>query len=397
MRNEARRSVEAVTPACLMRFLVEWQHVGPGNRLLGTGGLSEVIEQLQGYEVPVGALESSILPARVGGYSPSMLDELCARGEVGFGRLSLRPAGPEAEESSPQQRRPGSSPSPATPLSLYRREDLDWLLPALRGDGVPQDPALGAPADVVAALRQRGALFLTDLCNLTGRMPVEVADALWEGIQRGIVTADGFGAVRLLLAGRSRLGNLVRNAEPGSLRRPFGPAGRGAQARRTRLAPALAGGRWSLIEHALALGVDRDGARDAIEQDELAEALAGQLLNRWGVVFRDLAQREVLGIGWREVLLALRRLEARGLVMGGRFVSGFVGEQFALPEAYEKLRSVARAEPDDRPLKISAADPLNLTGLIIPGPRVPATRTKSITLVNGVVSSEERASLRISS
>ena len=406
MRDGARRSIEAVSAQQFMRFLITWQHAGPGNRLIGTGGVAEVIEQLQGFEAPVGAWEESILPARVASYQPGLLDDLCSQGEVGFGRLGLRGTtvagvapgpsqrqSPAADQSEPAKR-PGMTPSPATPISLFRREDADWLLAALRGDATADEAAFGATADVLEALSSRGALFLTDLCGVTGRMPIEVADALWDGIARGLVTADGFQAVRSLLGGRHRLGNLVSEQVSGSgvgLRSRAGrpvPRPRRSGGPRPRLRPALSGGRWSL------LGPQRAGDASEYDLDELAEALAGQLLARWGIVFRDLVQRELMGIGWREVLWALRRLEARGVVLGGRFVGGFTGEQFALPEAYEQLRSLRRSGTDGRqgqdgwegrPLTISAADPLNLTGVILPGPRVPSLRTNTVTLVDGVV------------
>ena len=128
------------------------------------------------------------------------------------------------------------------------------------------------------------------------------------------------------------------------------------------------------------------GPASDYDPDELAEALAGQLLQRWGIVFRDLVVRELIGIGWREVLWALRRLEARGVVRGGRFVGGFTGEQFALPEAYEQLRSVATSTPEGHVVRLSAADPLNLTGVVLPGPRIPGLRTKTITVVDGTIS-----------
>ncbi len=391
MRDGARRSIEAASPQQFMSFLLAWQHVGPGNRLLGSAGLAEVVEQLQGFEAPVAAWEESILPARVASYQPALLDELCSGGEVGFGRLGVR-AGESAEGPSPRpQRRPGLMPSPATPLSLFRREDADWLITALRGGSRPSPPPVGAPADVLAALSERGALFLGDLCSVTGRMPVEVADALWDGIARGLVTADGFQAVRLLLGGRARLGNLVGTGLPSSVAglrsrsgRPFPrPERRGP---RPRVRPARSGGRWALLG---AGGSDYD-------PDDLAEALAGQLLQRYGVVFRDLAQRELMGIGWREVLWALRRLEARGLVRGGRFVAGFTGEQFALPEAYERLRSIVTAKAEGRSVTISAADPLNLTGVILPGPRIPSLRSRSITLVDGVPAARRSGSTSLS-
>jgi ATP-dependent Lhr-like helicase len=378
MRRDARRSVEVFSPQQLMRFLVSWQHVGPGNRLIGVGGLSEVIGQLQGFEAAVGAWEESILPARVASYQPALLDELCSSGEVGFGRLGLQASAQDDDVSGSRARRPGQTPSPATPISLFRREECDWLLAALRGSLEPEKPEIGAPADVLEALGRRGALFLTDLCSLTERMPIEVADALWDGISRGLVTADGFQAVRALLGGRGRLGNLVREGTgsptAGSRRAAYSrrPGNRG----RPRVRPALSGGRWSL------LGAAVPGDYDI---DELAEALASQLLSRFGVVFRDLVQRELIGIGWREVLWALRRLEARGLALGGRFVSGFTGEQFALPEAYEELRRIGRSEPEGHRVRLSASDPLNLTGVIIPGPRVPAVRTRTITLLDGTL------------
>ena len=396
VRDRSRRSVETFSARDLMRFLLSWQHAGPGRRLVGSGGLSEVIEQLQGVEAPVESWESAILPARVAGYQAALLDELCNQGEVGFGRLGLRTPEPlPGLGEPPDRRRPGATPSPATPVGFFRREDLEWLLAAIRADAVPESPTLGASADVVAALRERGALFLTDLCSVTGRMPIEVADALWDGIARGLVTADGFQAVRSLLGGRARLGNLVRDAGSTQLAaaryRPVLPRpGRP----RPRLRPALTGGRWSLLGGSPASAGNAEDGEDgsvgrarshAYDTDELAEAMAGQLLQRWGVVFRDLVVRELMGIGWREVLWALRRLEARGVVRGGRFVSGFTGEQFALPEAYEQLRSVAGKTAEGHVVRLSAADPLNLTGVILPGPRIPAVRTRTIVIADGVV------------
>ncbi|MGH9294696.1 MAG: Lhr family helicase, partial [Acidimicrobiales bacterium] len=156
---------------------------------------------------------------------------------------------------------------------------------------------------------------------------------------------------------------------------------------RSRISPAISGGRWSLLGRELPA---TSGApeTDGCDVDELAEALAGQLLQRWGIVFRDLVVRELIGIGWREVLWALRRLEARGVVRGGRFVSGFVGEQFALPEAYEQLRALVSRPAGGQVVRLSAADPLNLTGTVLPGPRVPSLRTRTITIVDGAVEHE---------
>jgi ATP-dependent helicase Lhr and Lhr-like helicase len=362
-RDRQRRSIEPASPQSFVRFLIAWQHLAPGSHLLGPGGLAEVVGQLQGFELAIGAWEESVLPGRVSGYHAGLLDGLCQNGEIAWGRLSGR-IDPEGAS-----RRSGSTPSRATPVTLVRREDLDWLLVATRGKDEPSEPAIGAGAEVLEMLRGRGALFFADLCDLTRRLPTDIAGALWDGVARGLVTADGFQAVRALLSGR------LDGIQP----RPFGTGGI-ARARRPgvprrQVRPALSGGRWSL------LGLQEAPDFDA---DELAEATAGQLLARWGVVFRDLMAREQLSVPWRDVLFALRRLEARGLVRGGRFVTGFPGEQFALPEAVDELRKVHKRQPDGTRVTISAADPLNLAGIVTPGPRVPALRTTRLTLRDGI-------------
>jgi len=380
MRSGARRSVEAVSSQQFMRFLLAWQHVGPGQRLIGSGGVVEVIEQLQGYEAGVESWESSILPPRVAGYHAGLLDEWCARGEVSFGRFTLR----VADRPGAPTRRGGATPSGATPISLFRRDDLDWLLAAARAGSRPELPTLGAALEVVESLRSHGALFVTDLCQMTGRMPGEVAEALWDGMARGLLSADGFAAVRALLAGRGRWARTTSFsgrpanalAAPGRSRPGLPRPGRS----RPRVRPAMSGGRWSL----LGAGADED-----LDPDELAEAVAGQLLSRWGVVFRDLFCHESLAIAWRDVLWALRRLEARGVVLGARYVAGFTGEQFALVEAAEQLRSVAKSPLNGVTVQLSAADPLNLTGVILPGPRIPAQRGRTVTLKDGVVERTE--------
>jgi ATP-dependent Lhr-like helicase len=225
---------------------------------------------------------------------------------------------------------------------------------------------VGASAEILEVLERRGALFFSDLCDATGRLPLEIADALWDAVARGFVTADGFSAVRHLLAGRYRSSTRTDHSPRTSLRRP----GRAA------LPPALAGGRWSLLE----------SESNETDIETLAEAVAGQLLDRWGVVFRDLVRRESFALPWREVLFALRRLEARGLCRGGRFVAGPVGEQYALPEAIAALRAVAGRPLEGTVIHLSAADPLNLTGLLLPGERIPAIRGRALVLVDGIPS-----------
>ena len=366
-RDRVRRAAKPVSVAAYMRFLFAYQHLAE-SRLTGVAGLLAVIDQLQGVEAPVGAWEESILPARVRAYSASLLDQLAASGDLGWARLSLRG---EPEE----ERRASSSPSRATPISLFRRADAAWLLAAARGDARASVPDIGAAAEILEELASGGALFFSDLAARTHRLPIELADALWDGVARGLVTADGFSAIRVLLAGRyressSRSSRGTRTGRP-ALRKLTSSTLPGQKA----IAPALAGGRWSRLAEPEILSFDRD---------ELAESVAVQLLERWGVICWEIAQRERLGIAWREVLWALRRLEARGQVRGGRFIAGPVGEQFALPEVVRELQLAADAEMDGREIRISAADPLNLTGILIPGPRVPAVRGRELMFVDGV-------------
>jgi len=255
-------------------------------------------------------------------------------------------------------------------VALVRREDLAWLLAAARLGAHPEPPGPGAAGEVLEVLGEGGALFFADICARTGRLATEVADGLWDGVARGLVTADGFAAVRTLLAGRYR--EVAHRNRPASRairaiprRQPGGRA----------VPPALAGGRWSLLDAP---------EPHEFEPDELAEATAVQLLSRWGVVFRELVRREPLALPWRDVLYALRRLEARGVARGGRFVAGPLGEQFATPEALLSLRRAADAPMDGTTITISAADPLNLTGIVLPGARTAARRGQRIVLVDGI-------------
>jgi ATP-dependent Lhr-like helicase len=350
-RGQRRREIEPVTARDFMRFLLRWQHAAPGTRREGRLGVLTVVEQLQGFELAAGAWER-VLRRRVEAYREEWLDDLCLSGHVTWGRLSMRNASWEEE----RYRRSGMTPSRATPITMAIREDLPWLLQATRGDRTPQAPGPGRTGDVLDALRRHGALFAADLVTITRRLPHHVEEGLWDGVARGLVTSDGFEAVRLLLAQRA----VARTPHPPRLRR----AGSRSAAK--------SGGRWSLIQAASA-------TEDA---DELAEALAEQLLARWGVVFRDLLARETFTVPWRDVLWVLRRMEARGTIRGGRFVAGFSGEQFALPEAVDELRTARSASGET--VVISAADPLNLTGIVLPGPRVPALGGNSICFVDGV-------------
>ncbi len=309
-RDRRRAEVRPVSPEEWMGFLERWWHTAPGSEREGRSGLLEVIEQLQGFEWPAGEWES-VLRERVAAYRPEWLDDLCLSGEVAWGRLSLR----RGEDPDDPPRRGRSTPNRNTPITFVLREDLPWLLQAVRGDRQPVEPVSGAARDVIDALRARGALFHSELRAETGRLPTEVEEGLWDGVARGVVTADGFQAVRSLLDARSRLARRRRGRpRPGSRGR------RGSWRRGVE-------GRWTLLPR----------GSPVEDPEELAEVVAEQLLARWGVVFRDVYLKERLSVPWRDVLWALRRLEARGQIRGGRFVTGVTGEQYALEEAMAAL------------------------------------------------------------
>ncbi len=384
-----RREIEPVSTADFMRFLCRWQKVASGTRLYGVEGTLQVIRQLEGYEAPGAAWEAAILPSRVADYKPEFLDRLCLAGEVGWGRLSPHPAFAPRPESNAAAIESGAKGAPgrrvrptrAAPLALFAREDAPQLLDGRSLADQPEDALSHAASAVLAVLRQRGASFFRDLVTATGRLPSEVEDGLWELVAAGLVTADGFENLRSLLDPKRRRGE-----------------GRGRRAR-----PRHAAGRWALLaetaESAAALDFDdTDEASEGAAASKPAspdpiEAFARQLLKRWGVVFRDLARRESLAPAWRDLLLVLRRMELRGEVRGGRFASAFVGEQFALPEAVELLRSVKRSQPDREEIRLAAADPLNLVGTLLPGERIHAAGTVQVTLRDGAPIVEKKTSL----
>ena len=332
-----RREIDPVTSALFLRFLFQWQHASVGTALHGIDGTLAVLRQLQGYEISAAAWESEVLPRRIANYSPALLDRLCLSGEVMWGRLSPHPA--FAFPLEPGPRGGQVRPTRTAPVTLFLREDLTWL--AGEPGVADQTTPLSHPArDVANALAGRGASFMPELVNATGRLPSEVEDGLWELAAAGIVTADGFDNLRALVDPKRRRGQ-----------------GRGRPNR-----PRHTPGRWALLASSRA--EEQEGSAQT-----RAEAFARQLLLRWGVAFRDLIARETLAPQWRDLLIALRRMEARGEIRGGRFVSGFLGEQFARPEAIDLLRAVRRNAPNHA-LTVAAADPLNLAGILTPGPRI---------------------------
>jgi ATP-dependent Lhr-like helicase len=356
-----RAEIQPLSAQDFMRFLFRWHHMDEPE-LRGKGGLLRAVSLLEGYEAPAAAWEWVLLPSRMKQYLPELLERACWDGEVAWGRLTLRdapppPAGPRRgalPEAEPERTVRRATPSRNASLAFVRRESLDWMLAAARPGGVFADGGVRLPADlshpareVAEALERRGASFFQDLVSSTKRLPAEVEDALWELLARGLVSADAVDNLRVLQSPKKRKRQKV-------LRRG-GP------------------GRWSLL-----------APQETHEPADLHQRVAGLLLQRYGVVWRDLAMREPLAPPWRDLLRIYRRMEARGEIRGGRFVAGFVGEQFALPEAVDLARSVRRTPHSGRAVHVCAVDPLNLTGIVTPGTRVAAQMGAFVTYVDGL-------------
>ncbi|HEX7228736.1 MAG TPA: DEAD/DEAH box helicase, partial [Candidatus Binatia bacterium] len=360
-----RREIEPVSPVEFMSFLLSWQHVGANHQLEGRDGVLRVIQQLQGLELPAPAWEQWVLPARMRNYSPSDLEHLCLAGVVAWGRL--RPEQSSVEnlpDKLPGRRRRKRLAAPArnAPIAFLLREDLDYFLGhrSLRWVGVT---TLSSSArDVARYLEQRGASFVADIARGAGLLKIKVEEALWELVAHGLATGDGIAGLRVLLLPEHK-----RQGKRHNLRVISG--GRSA----ARMMPV---GRWSLWSN-------QNGAAE-VNSEQILERQARQLLERYGVVFRDLVAREANLPPWRTLLANYRRLEARGEIRGGRFVNGFTGEQFALPVAIEKLRAERRVDDKQQPLIISAADPLNLVGILTPGGRVSPYSNQVIAYHKGV-------------
>lgn len=349
-----RKQVQSVTPAQFMSWLLRWQHVAPSTQLLGERGTLEALRQLQGFEAPANAWERQILGRRIAAYDPRDLDRLCLTGAVGWGRLSPHPA--TLELPLPSQRRRRVVSTSVAPITFFVREDADWLIPR-REPGQAEISNLSPEAGTVLHfLHRHGASFFADIVRGTGKLKSEVETALWELVAAGLLTADGFDNLRALIDPKRRSGQ-----------------GSGRTAR-----PRHSAGRWSLLYS----GENRD-------RTQAIEATCWMLLRRYGVAFREVLTRETILPKWREVLVVLRRFEDRGEIRGGRFVSGFLGEQFALPAAVESLRAARNQQPTGETITVSAADPLNLVGIIVPGERVPANSGKFVAFRDGVALPQE--------
>ncbi len=344
-----RKQIEPVTAAQFMNWLLRWQHMAPGTQVRGEHGTLEVIRQLQGFEIPASAWERFILARRITNYDPANLDQLCLSGAVGWGRLSPHPATLEDGVEGENRRR--VIPTRVAPIAFFVREDADWMRPHHPGAEDAETSFLTPVAQaLLQLLKLRGALFFPDMVRTTGKLKAEIETGLWELVAAGLVTADGFENLRALVTPKH-----IADSRLGKARRP-----------------RHATGRWSLLHTE---GADRDRS---------VESCCWMLLRRYGVVFRDLLARETNLPRWRELQIALRRLEDRGEIRGGRFVSGFLGEQFALPVAVESLRAHRKLPLTGDRITIAAADPLNLVGIIVPGERIPAISGRSVTFRDGV-------------
>ncbi len=336
-----RAEIEPVAVRDFMRFLFDWQKVSSAARMQGPDAMPAVLDQLEGIEVAAGAWESEILPARIGGYEPAWLDEQCLAGRYLWARCG-EPNGAVA-------------PVRATPICLLNRRNLKvWTS---LGSESPE-PRLGAGAAAVAAvLTGQGASFFDELVEATGLLPVQVEEALAELVAVGLASSDSFAGLRaLLLPAQRRRESSVRGRRRVAL---FGMADSGRWSGARRLAPA---------------------AREVV-----TEQVVRTLLKRWGVVCWQLSRIEAEWLPpWRELVACLRRLEARGEIRGGRFIAGLSGEQFALPEAVGALREMRRKPPAEQYVSLSAVDPLNLTGVLLPGARVPALTANRLLFRDGL-------------
>jgi ATP-dependent Lhr-like helicase len=329
--NRLRAEIQPVAARDFLRFLLAWQRVAPDTRMEGPDALEVLVRQLEGFEAPAGAWETEILPARLDGYEPSWLDDQCLAGRVVWVRLRPRNGRQNGGERS-------ATPVRTTPITLLARRHAG-LWASLSSTEDPVRPSSRAQA-VAEYITQYGASFFDELVEGTGLLRPQVEEALAELVASGIVNSDSFAGLRALL------------------RKPV--AGR---RRRTLIFGMESAGRWALARR----------VQPQQTKPEAVEHLARILLLRYGVVFWRLLEREAPWLPpWRDLLRVYRRLEARGEIRGGRFVAGFSGEQFALPDAIGALREVRRKPASGAWVSLSGADPLNLVGILTPGPKLAA-------------------------
>ena len=351
-----RSEIEPVSARDFLRFLPLWQRVSPATRMEGPDAVDEIVGQLEGFEAAAAAWEAEILPARIAGYEPAWLDDRCLAGRLAWARLRPRNGRANGAEG-----RPG--PVRTTPITLLaRRHTAQWG--SLSASEPAIEPSFRAGA-VLGTIRDNGASFFEELMHGSGLLRTQVEEALAELVALGLVVSDSFAGLRALLV-------------PSAERKPiFG----GPRRRRTATFGIENAGRWALAPRARPpRGIAQSGAgADAVEH------IARVLLRRYGVVFWRLLDREANWLPpWRDLLRIYRRLEGRAEIRGGRFVAGFSGEQFALPEAIAQLREARRMPPSGEWLSVSGADPLNLVGVVTPGPRLAALTGNRLLYRDGI-------------
>ena len=352
--NRLRQEIEPVASSDFIRFLLAWQKVAPDHQMEGPESLKAIIEQLEGVEAPAAAWEGELLPARMVEYDPAWLDALCLSGEVVWARLT--PLARSAADNGERSR--GSGPVRNTPIALLRRKNFSlWSSVFPQPAPTSTSEFSSTTQTVYDYLQTRGASFFTDIVENTKLLRSQVEEALAELVANGVVVSDSFAGLRALLT-------------PGSRKTQ-------AAARRKHRQPVYemaSAGRWSILQR---------NTQPNVNDQSLTEEVAWALLKRYGVVFKRLLEREGMALPWRVLLRFYHRLEARGEIRGGRFVAGISGEQFALPEAIGMLRAIRRAGAQESLISVSAADPLNLVGIIITGPRITAHTSNRILYQDG--------------
>ncbi len=355
--DRLRAEIQPVSPQDFCRFLFAWQRADREHRVEGPEGLQSVLEQLDGCELPLAAWESAVLAARVDDYDPEWLDRLCFSGRIGWGRLSA-PQNPNTRTSAPLR---------TSPIALYQRENLQHWLALTKPN--PETELSVSSRTMFDTLADGGALFFTELVRRSGLLPSQVEEALSQLAALGLVTSGSFDGLRALLVPSNKRPTFGRNI--------------GKRRRKTQLASIEFAGRWSLLRTDFASQPPGNGAESSAH-DAAIEKFARVLLHRYGVIFRRLLERESFPVTWYELGRIYRRWEARGEIRGGYFVGGIGGEQFALPEAIGLLRSIRKASPNGELVTLSAADPLNLQGVLTPGARIVALTANRILFLDGL-------------
>jgi ATP-dependent Lhr-like helicase len=363
--NRLRQEIEPVSSADFIRFLIAWQKVTPDHQMEGPESVRAIIEQLEGFEAPAAAWEGELLPSRLVEYDPAWLDALCLSGEVVWARLT--PPVRAANENGLDRPR-GAGPVRNTPIALLRRKNFALWSSVFPSLAATAENEFATTTQVVYDyLKTRGASFFSDVVENTKLLRSQVEESLAELVANGVVVSDSFTGLRALLT-------------PGSRKTQ-------AAARRKHRQPVYemaSAGRWSIIHRENGNGATANRNAQTPVDQEKAEDIAWTLLKRYGVVFKRLLEREGLTLPWRVLLRTYHRLEARGEIRGGRFVAGISGEQFALPESIGMLRAIRREGAQDSMISVSAADPLNLVGIIMPGNRITAHTSNRVLYHDGV-------------